>query len=156
MSRTTSASRVAASEQHLLGRKHPVASTLDTRDGSAGDQPFRVEQRGIDFVPESERWATPRNIGALWTGSAINVEYFIYGALLMGFGFSFKTAVSIIVIGNISFLLLGLASLQGPETGTTAFAISRAPFGVHGSRLVAFFNWITQLGFRSEEHTSEI
>lgn len=127
-----------------------MASTLDTHDGSADDQPFRVEQRGIDYVPETERWATPRNIGALWTGSAINVEYFIYGALLMGFGFSFKTAVSIIIIGNISFLLLGLASLQGPETGTTAFAISRAPFGVHGSRLVAFFNWITQIGFETE------
>ena len=51
-----------------------MASTLDSHDGSAGDQLFRVEQRGIDYVPESERWATPRNIGALWTGSAINVE----------------------------------------------------------------------------------
>jgi NCS1 family nucleobase:cation symporter-1 len=128
-----------------------VASTLDTHGGSADDQPFRVEQRGIDYVPESERWATPRNIGALWAGSAINVEYFIYGALLMAaFGFSFKTAVSIIIIGNISFLLLGLASLQGPEAGTTAFAISRAPFGLRGSRLVSFFNWITQIGFETE------
>lgn len=127
-----------------------MASTVDTHDGSADDQPFRVEQRGIQYVPESERWATPRNIGALWTGSAINVEYFIYGALLMGFGFSFVTAVTIIIIGNISFLLLGLASLQGPETGTTAFAINRAPFGLHGSRLLSFFNWITQIGFETE------
>jgi purine-cytosine permease-like protein len=127
-----------------------VASTLDSHDGSPGDPAFHIEQRGIDFVPESERWATPKNIGALWAGSAINVEYFIYGALLMGFGFSFWTAVSIIIIGNLSFLLLGLASLQGPETGTTAFTISRAPFGTNGSRLVSFFNWITQLGFETE------
>ena len=123
---------------------------MDSHDGSPGDPAFHVEQRGIDFVPESERWATPRNIGALWAGSAINVEYFIYGALLMGFGFSFYTALSIIIIGNLSFFLLGLASLQGPETGTTAFAISRAPFGTQGSRLVSFFNWITQLGFETE------
>jgi NCS1 family nucleobase:cation symporter-1 len=92
-----------------------VASTIDSHDGSPGDPVFHVEQRGIDFVPESERWATPRNIGALWAGSAINVEYFIYGALLMGFGFSFYTALSIILIGNLSFLLLGAASLQGPR-----------------------------------------
>jgi purine-cytosine permease-like protein len=126
-----------------------VASVID-HDGSTGDPTFRVEQHGIDFIPESERWATPRNIGALWAGSAINVEYFIYGALLMGFGFSFSTALSIIVLGNLSFLLLGLASLQGPEAGTTAFTISRAAFGTRGSRIVSFFNWITQLGFETE------
>ncbi len=127
-----------------------MAIGIENQDGSSGDVAFRVERRGIDYVPESERWATPRNIGALWGGSAINVEYFIYGALLMGFGFSFFTALSIIVIGNLSYFLLGLASLQGPETGTTAFTISRASFGTRGSRLVAFFNWITQLGFETE------
>ena len=127
-----------------------MASTLDSHDGSAQDQPFRIEQHGIDYIPESERWATPRNIAALWTGSAINVEYFIYGALLMGFGFSFKIALSLIIIGNLSFFFLGLASLQGPETGTTAFTIGRAPFGTRGSRIVSFFNWVTQLGFETE------
>jgi len=127
-----------------------VASTIDPHAGSAGDEAFHVEARGIDFVPENERWATPRNIAGMWAGSAINVEYFVYGALLMGFGFSFWTAVSIILIGNLSYLLLGLASLPGPETGTTAFTISRAAFGTRGSRIVSFFNWITQLGFETE------
>lgn len=127
-----------------------MATDSTIHDGSSGDQAFKVEARGIDFIPESERWASPRNIGAMWAGSAINVEYFIYGALLMGFGFSFWTAVSIIIIGNMSFLLLGVASLQGQETGTTAFTISRAPFGTNGSRIVSFFNWITQLGFETE------
>ena len=127
-----------------------MASALDTHDGGPGDQVFRVETHGIDFIAESERWATPRNIGAMWAGTSINVEYFIYGALLINFGFSFYTTLSIIIIGNLSYLLLGLASLQGPETGTTAFTISRAPFGSHGARLVSFFNWITQLGFETE------
>ena len=127
-----------------------MASTIDSHDGSLGDPAFKVEQHGIDFIAESERWATPRNIAGMWAGSSINVEYFVYGALLMGFGFSFWTAVSIIVLGNLSFLLLGLASLQGAETGTTAFTISRAAFGTRGSRIVSFFNWITQLGFETE------
>jgi len=127
-----------------------VANSTSIHDGSPGDQAFKVETHGIDFIPESERWATPRNIGAMWAGSAINVEYFIYGALLMGFGFSFSTAVLIIVLGNLSYLLLGVASLQGQTTGTTAFTSSRAAFGTRGSRLVAFFNWITQLGFETE------
>ena len=125
-------------------------SSIDQHDGSIEDEPFHIEIHGIDHIPESERWATARNIGAMWAGSAVNVEYFIYGALLMGFGFSFWTALSLIVLGNISFLLLGVASLQGPEAGTTAFTISRAPFGLRGSRLLSFFNWITQLGFETE------
>ena len=127
-----------------------MANNVTIHDGSPGDQAFKVETHGIDFIPESERWATPRNIGAMWAGSAINVEYFIYGALLMGFGFSFSTAVLIIVLGNLSYLLLGVASLQGQATGTTAFTTSRAAFGTRGSRIVAFFNWITQLGFETE------
>lgn len=114
------------------------------------DQAFHVELRGIDYVPESERWATPRNIGALWAGSSFNIEYFVYGALLMGFGFSFWTALWLILIGNLSFLLLGVASLQGPLTGTTAFTSTRAAFGSRGARILSFFNWITQLGFETE------
>src|SRR5579863_599101 len=141
---------VGTGDDHLLGRTTRVATGIDIHDGSSGDEAFKVERRGIDFVPENERWATPRNIGALWAGTSINVEYFIYGALLINFGFSFLTTISIIVIGNLSYLLLGLASLQGPETGTTAFTISRAPFGSHGARILSFFNWITQLGFETE------
>ena len=125
-------------------------ATTELHDGSAGDEAFKIETHGIDYIPETERWATPRNISAMWAGSAINIEYFIYGALLMGFGISFWTAVSIIVIGNLSFLLLGVASLQGQESGTTAFTASRAAFGTRGSRVVSFFNWITQLGFETE------
>ncbi len=133
------------------GRTTRVATTInDQHDGSPGDPAFRVEQHGIDYIAESERWATPRNIGAMWAGSALNVEYFFYGAILMGFGFSFTTALSLIIIGNLTYFLLGIASLQGPEAGTTAFTISRAPFGTRGSRVVSFFNWITQLGFETE------
>jgi nucleobase:cation symporter-1, NCS1 family len=114
------------------------------------DQAFHVEQRGIDFVPLAERWATPRNIGGMWAGASVQIEYFIYGAILMTFGFTFAQALSIIVIGNLSYFLLGLCSLQGPQTGTTVFAINRASYGPNGSRGIAFFNWITQIGFEVE------
>ncbi|HEY5245958.1 MAG TPA: cytosine permease [Acidimicrobiales bacterium] len=114
------------------------------------DQPFHVEQRGIDFIPVAERWATPRNIGGMWAGASVQIEYFIYGAILMTFGFTFAQALSIIVIGNLSYFLLGLCSLQGPQAGTTVFAINRASYGPNGSRGIAFFNWITQIGFEVE------
>jgi purine-cytosine permease-like protein len=111
---------------------------------------FHIEQHGIDFIPESERWAKPRDLGGMWAGASVQIEYFIYGAILMTFGFTFWQALSLIVIGNLSFLLLGLCSLQGPNAGTTVMAINRAPFGPNGSRPISFFNWITQIGFEVE------
>ena len=121
-------------------------------DSTSHEEPplFRVELHGIDFIGEQERWATPRMIAGLWGGVSTNIQYFVYGALVMGFGFSFPLTVSVILLGNLSYFLLAIASLQGPEAGTTTFTITRAPFGIHGARPMAFFNWITQLGFETE------
>jgi len=114
------------------------------------DEPFRIESHGVDYIPLSERWAKPRDIGWLWSGASVNVEYFIYGAILMTFGFTFFQALSVIIIGNLSYVLLGLSSLQGPQAGTTVFGTNRAAYGPNGSRIISFFNWITQLGFEVE------
>ena len=114
------------------------------------DKPFHVEQHGIDYIPETERWAKPRDLFGMWAGASVQIEYFVYGAILMTFGFTFAQAVVLIVLGNLSFLLLGLCSLQGPDAGTTVFAINRASYGTNGSRLIALFNWLTQIGFETE------
>jgi NCS1 family nucleobase:cation symporter-1 len=120
------------------------------------EQVLHVERRGIDYVPLDERWGKPRDLFGLWAGSSIQFEYLVYGALLTapfsagGFGFSFTQTVILVLVGNLSYLLLGLCSLQGPGAGTTVFTINRAPFGPNGSRLIALFNWLTQVGFETE------
>ena len=114
------------------------------------DRAFRLERRGIDFVPERERWAKPRDLFGMWTGASLQVENFVYGIVLMTFGFDFAQAVILTVLGNCSYVLLGLASLQGPQAGTTTFIINRASFGPTGSRLLALFNWLTMVGFETE------
>ncbi len=114
------------------------------------DLAFHVEQHGIDLIPLSERWATPRAVAGLWAGASLNIEYLVYGAILATFGFSFVQSVIIIVIGNLSWFLVGLTSLQGPQAGTTTFGVNRAPFGPNGSRLISTFNWFTQIGFEIE------
>jgi NCS1 family nucleobase:cation symporter-1 len=78
------------------------------------------------------------------------VEYVVYGALIISFGLSFWQATLVIVIGNLSYLITGIGSLQGPAAGTWVFAISRAPFGPRGARLVSIFNWMTQVGYETE------
>ncbi|HTT86135.1 MAG TPA: cytosine permease, partial [Acidimicrobiales bacterium] len=75
------------------------------------DLAFHVERHGIDYIPTAERWARPRDLFGMWAGASVQIEYFVYGAILMTFGFTFAQALSLIVIGNISFLLLGVCSL---------------------------------------------
>jgi NCS1 family nucleobase:cation symporter-1 len=110
-----------------------------------------IEQRGIEHVPRGSRWGTPGSLFWMWAGAVWNVEFLIYGCLaVLVFGLSFAQAVVVILIGNVSYVLTGLASLQGPQAGTTTFAISRAPFGPNGNRMPSFFNWVTQVGFEIE------
>jgi len=128
-----------------------LATTLVEGSLPESDQVFKVESHGVDYIPLNERWAKPRDIGAMWAGASVQIEYFIYGAVLMAvFGFTFAQALSLIIIGNLSYFLLGLCSLQAPQTGTTVFAINRASYGPNGSRLIALFNWVTQIFFEVE------
>jgi len=92
----------------------------------------------------------PTGLFWLWAGGVFNVEFLFYGTLIMTFGLSVPQAILAIIIGNLTYAFLGFASLQGPKTGTTAFMVSRAPFGQNGNRLVALFNWGTQVGFEIE------
>jgi NCS1 family nucleobase:cation symporter-1 len=111
---------------------------------------FRVEQRGIDLIPDADRHMRPSGLFWLWAGAIWNVEFLVYGALIISFGLSWWQAVAAILVGNVFYVFLGLASLQGPETGTTAFMVSRAPFGRNGNRVPSLFNWVTQVGFEIE------
>jgi nucleobase:cation symporter-1, NCS1 family len=111
---------------------------------------FSLEQRGIELIPESARPMTPSNLFWLWAGAIWNIEFLVYGALIVSFGLSFYQAVVAILLGNVVYAFLGWASLPGPETGTTAFMVSRASFGRNGNRVPSLFNWITQVGFEIE------
>ncbi len=120
-----------------------------TPGGSVADEPT-FEARGIDYIPLAERRGTPRDLAWMWAGALFNVEYVVYGALIMSFGLRFWQAAVVVVVGNLSYIITGLGSLQGPRAGTAAFTINRAPFGPVGAKLIAGFNWITQVGYEIE------
>lgn len=113
------------------------------------DRAFHIETHGVDYIPPTERWAKPRDLAGMWAGASFNVEYLVYGAILMGFGFTFLQTLILIVGGNLSWSLVGLTSLQGPQAGTTTFGSNRAAFGPRGSKIVAAFNWLTMIGFEA-------
>ena len=74
-----------------------------------------IERRGIQHVSADERWGTPSALFWMWTGAIWNVEYVVYGTLLVAiFGLSFAQAVPIIIIGSIaSYLLSGTHKSPG-------------------------------------------
>lgn len=122
-----------------------------TDSAAAEPSATSVEHRGIEYIPDGERWGKPSGLFWMWAGAVWNVEFVVYGALaVVVFQLSFAQSVAVILLGNLFYLLTGLASLQGPEAGTTTFAISRAPFGPLGNKLPSFFNWLTQVGFEIE------
>ena len=130
---------------------HPpdLTATQDAPGGSVTDEPA-FEQRGIDYIPVSERRGSPVDLFWMWAGALFNVEYVVYGALIISFGLSFWQAALVIVVGNLSYVVAGVGSLQGPAAGTSVFAISRAAFGPRGARIVSVFNWMTQVGYETE------
>jgi nucleobase:cation symporter-1, NCS1 family len=113
-------------------------------------QAFVIEQRGIAPVPEHDKHMTLPSLFWMWAGSIFNVEYVVTGVLVVYIGLSFTQAVIAILIGSLSFFLVGLASVQGPRTGTTTFAITRAPFGPRAGRGMSVFNWVTIVGYEIE------
>lgn len=123
---------------------------LDAAATSEDYGAFTLEQRGIELIPENERPMKPSGLFWMWAGAIWNIEFVVYGALIMSFGLSYMQAVAAILVGNLFYAFLGWASFSGPETGTTAFMVSRAPFGRNGNRAPSLFNWITQVGFEIE------
>ncbi|MGA2209466.1 MAG: cytosine permease [Acidimicrobiales bacterium] len=123
---------------------------LDAPPSTEGYEAFKLEQRGIELIPDSDRKMRPSGLFWMWAGAIWNVEFLVYGALMLYFGLSFWQAVLAILVGNLAYAFLGWASIPGPQTGTTAFMVSRAPFGRNGNRAPSLFNWLTQVGFEVE------
>jgi nucleobase:cation symporter-1, NCS1 family len=106
-----------------------------------------AEQHGIDIIPDTDRRGKPADLFWMWAGGLTNVETVAFGALVASVGLDFIQSVVVIVIANVSWLAAAATSLAGNAAGTTAFTISRAPFGLRGGRVVSFFNWVSQVTF---------
>jgi NCS1 family nucleobase:cation symporter-1 len=112
-------------------------------EGTEEWEAFVVEQRGIDYIPEHDRHAKPLDLLWMWSGTTSNVLVFFYGSIVVLIGLSFVQAALVIILGTFAgYLLLGLASLIGPNAGTSSLITARAPFGLNFNRFNALSNWV--------------
>ncbi|HMC39910.1 MAG TPA: hypothetical protein VKI19_09635, partial [Acidimicrobiales bacterium] len=63
-----------------------MRETIDQTGAVEEYAAFKVEHRGIGLVPDEERPMSPAGLFWLWAGAIWNVEFLVYGALIMSFG----------------------------------------------------------------------
>ncbi|MFZ6111482.1 purine-cytosine permease family protein [Escherichia coli] len=108
-----------------------------------------IENKSVDYVPESERHGKSHNLFSLWFCTNIAPLAVVSGAIATEkFHLSVISALTAIIAGHLfGGLFLALTSAQGPKVGIPQMVQSRAQFGRYGSLLVISFTTVIYLGF---------
>ncbi|KIX08177.1 uncharacterized protein Z518_02833 [Rhinocladiella mackenziei CBS 650.93] len=113
---------------------------------------FRIEQRGIERVPDDERTdKSTFKVGTMWLAANMVVSSFAIGVLAvpvfaLGFVDSLLTILFINILGIIP---VAFFSTFGPRFGMRQMILSRFWFGYYGVKLIAIFNCLACLGWSS-------
>ena len=109
---------------------------------------FDLEINGANIIEESERTGKARSLFWPWAGANVSLLALSYGAFFLGFGISFTQATIAAFIGTIgSFLLVGVSSLAGKRSNAPTMVLSRASFGVKGSRVPGALSYLVFVGW---------
>ncbi len=110
-----------------------------------------VETRGIEPVPDAERYGGALELFWTWFGANMGVLGITLGAVLVSFsGLSVLQSIVVAVVGSVgSFLLVGLLSTVGKAGGAPALTLSRAVFGVRGNWAPTLVSWLSFVGWET-------
>lgn len=112
--------------------------------------PGGVEGNGINVIRGDERKGTPRQLFFPWFAANVSVLGLTYGSFVLGFGISFWQAIVAGVGGVIaSFLLCGFVAVAGKRGSAPTMVLSRAAFGVRGTKLPALVSWMLCVGWET-------
>lgn len=112
------------------------------------DEFLKVETRGIEPIPASERKGSPLDVAWLWVAAFANFVSLITGALLVTFGLGVVEAILAVAVGSaLAAILHGLLSVAGPRFGTTQVVAARQTFGLRGAYGGAFFTLFLAVGW---------
>ena len=111
---------------------------------------FDLEINGANVIEESERSGKARSLFWPWAGANVSLLALSYGAFFLGFGISFWQATIAAFIGTVgSFLLVGISSLAGKRSNAPTMVLSRASFGVKGSRVPGALSYLIFVGWET-------
>ncbi|WP_067818584.1 purine-cytosine permease family protein [Actinomadura kijaniata] len=126
----------------------PVSPLPAGTDRAATDRAGRVEARGIDFIPDGERHGRARELFAVWAAPNVSYLSLVVGGALVLMGLNLWQSLTLIVVGNLFWLLVGLIATSGPAAGAPSEVIMRAMYGIRGNRVViAITGWFVSVNY---------
>lgn len=125
-----------------------------SNNGGAGiansaNEPWKIEQNGINVVSEQDRKGTPYDLFWVWFGANLGILGVLYGGVIVSFQLGMAASIMAAAIGALSFVLVGLLSIPGRDGGAPMLALSRRVFGHRGNLLPTFVSWINLLGWET-------
>jgi len=100
----------------------------------------------IQATTASQRTMSKWDLFATWIGANANNGTWYIGGVIAAVGLV-KASTLLVIVGIISYILLGLASYIGYKTGLPAMTLTRPSFGVKGSFLPSIINVIQFIGW---------
>lgn len=127
-------------------------STRTTTDPGAGSGAVlsRIEQRGIEPVPDHARNGRPGELFWVWFAANISILGIPLGATLVALGLNLWQALLVAAFGSFgSFAVVGLVSVAGRRGGAPSLTLSRAVFGVRGNAGPTLVALLSRLGWET-------
>lgn len=108
----------------------------------------KVEQTGVEYIPEDARTSNPRNLIAVFVGSNLTWAIVIYGWLPIALGLDFWSALTSTVVGLVvGCVLMMPVAIIGPRTGTNMTVASSAFFGIRGRYIGSVLAFVMAIVF---------
>ena len=112
-----------------------------------GNDPFAVEVRGFNHIPEPERNMTPRQVDLFWVANSVNLLSFALGALAAAEGLRLGWVFAACVVGSLGYAYPALGSIVAVRAGLPVNTLTRAAFGMRGNWLNALLSWAASVAF---------
>ncbi|OTA26052.1 allantoin permease [Alloscardovia macacae] len=110
----------------------------------------KVEQRGLEPVPDDQRNGTPGQLFWVWFAANISILGIPLGATLVSLGLNVWQAILATAVGSFgSFALVGVISVAGRNGGAPSLGLSRAMFGVRGNIAPSFVAILSRWGWET-------
>src|ERR1700730_6901368 len=120
---------------------------------SEHDEFLKVELRGLEAVPDSERHGHPIELFFIWAAALADFFSFFAGALLVGvIGLGVWDAILVLVLGALAGgALIGPLSVTGVRSGVPQIVFSRLAFGRRGAVVGGLLTVLIAIGWFSHD-----
>lgn len=128
----------ASSQEAAASARAPEVERLLAHLAQAHRTPRRVEQFGVEVVPQALRTATWADVFVIWFTTVLNPVFFMVpGMAVVSGGLSYWQAVAMMCAGAlIAFAGNSALATFGPDYGLPGQMLARSIFGIVGTKLL--------------------